>query len=124
MRERITTKVLLLMFKCLYINTSFCPDWSYVDQFVILKVFAAMLRHEIRWFDQEENSSGSLSSVLASDATLVRSALADRLSTMVQNLSLILAAFAISFILNWQLAVVVISTLPLIVSASIAEVST
>lgn len=83
-----------------------------------------MLRNEIGWFDQEENSSGSLSSVLASDATLVRSALADRLSTIVQNLSLILAAFVIAFILNWQLAAVVIATLPLIVSASIAEVCT
>lgn len=61
--------------------------------------------------------------MLAADATLVRSALADRLSTVVQNVALTVTAFVIAFTLSWRLASVIIATFPLLIGASIAEVS-
>ncbi|KAI3797344.1 hypothetical protein L1987_32600 [Smallanthus sonchifolius] len=71
---------------------------------VRLSMFSAMLTNEVGWFDMDENSTGSLLSKLAADATLVRSALADRLSTIVQNISLTMTAFVISFVLTWRIA--------------------
>lgn len=91
--------------------------------FCFLDETAAMLSNEVGWFDLEENHTGSLTSTLAADATLVRSALADRLSTIVQNIALTVTAFVIAFILSWRIAAVVIASLPLLIGASIAEVS-
>ena len=72
----------------------------------------------------DENSTGSLMSKLAADATLVRSALADRLSTIVQNVALTVTSFVIAFTLSWRIAAVIIATFPLLIGASIAEVIT
>lgn len=96
MGERLTTRVRLLM-------------------------FSAILRNEIGWFDLDENNSGILVSRLAGDATLVRSALAERLSTIIQNISLTVTAFIVAYIYSWRMASVVIATLPLLIGASIAE---
>lgn len=64
-----------------------------------------------------------MTSILAADATLVRSSLADRLSTIVQNVALTVTAFVIAFMLSWRLASVVVASLPLLIGASITEVS-
>ncbi|KAG9442673.1 hypothetical protein H6P81_018527 [Aristolochia fimbriata] len=92
-----------------------------VTKRVRLAMFTAILQNEVGWFDLDENNSGSLASALAANATVVRSALADRLSTIIQNLSLVVTAFLIAFFLSWKLAAVVIATFPLLISASIAE---
>ncbi|KAJ6336332.1 hypothetical protein OIU78_012850 [Salix suchowensis] len=88
---------------------------------VRLSMFSAILCNEIGWFDLDENSTGSLTSTLAADATLVRSTLADRLSTMVQNASLTLTAFVIGFSFSWRVSAVVIACFPLMIGASITE---
>ncbi|KAK9165116.1 hypothetical protein Scep_000307 [Stephania cephalantha] len=88
---------------------------------VRLYMFSAMLRNEISWFDMDTNSTGSLISTLAADATLVRSALAERLSSIVQNIAITLSAFAIGYKLCWPLALVVTATFPLLIAASITE---
>ncbi|KAK3423760.1 hypothetical protein EUGRSUZ_H00958 [Eucalyptus grandis] len=84
-------------------------------------MFSAILTNEIGWFDLDENSTGSLTTILAADATLVRSALADRLSTITQNVALTVTAFVIAFKLSWRIAAVVIASFPLLVGASITE---
>ncbi|KAJ8762172.1 hypothetical protein K2173_007326 [Erythroxylum novogranatense] len=86
-----------------------------------LSMFSAMLSNEIGWFDQDEHSTGALTSALAADATLVRSALADRLSTIVQNVSLTGTACVIAFTLNWRITAVVVATFPLLIAASVTE---
>ncbi|EXB60649.1 ABC transporter B family member 13 [Morus notabilis] len=87
----------------------------------VMRELATMLSNEVGWFDLEENNTGSLTSILAADATLVRSALADRLSTIVQNIALTVTAFVIAFILSWRIAAVVVASLPLLIGASITE---
>ncbi|KAL5706452.1 ABC-type xenobiotic transporter [Ranunculus cassubicifolius] len=84
-------------------------------------MFSAILCNEIGWFDLEENNTGSLVSNLAAGATLLRSTVADRLSTIVQNSSLTLTACIIAFTLSWRMACVVIATFPLLIGASITE---
>ncbi|OIW21800.1 hypothetical protein TanjilG_10976 [Lupinus angustifolius] len=88
---------------------------------VRLLMFSAILKNEVAWFDLDENRTGSLTAMLAADATLVRSALADRLSTIVQNVALTVTAFAIAFTLSWKLTSVVVACLPLLIGASITE---
>ncbi|ESQ34059.1 hypothetical protein EUTSA_v10006583mg [Eutrema salsugineum] len=88
---------------------------------VRLSLFSAILSNEIGWFDLDENNTGSLTSILAADATLVRSALADRLSTIVQNLSLTITALAIAFFYSWRVAAVVTACFPLLIAASLTE---
>ncbi|KAL1311985.1 hypothetical protein HN51_038637 [Arachis hypogaea] len=88
---------------------------------VRLLMFSAILTNEIAWFDMDENNTGSITAMLAADATLVRSALADRISTIVQNVALTATAFAIAFTLSWKLTCVVVACLPLLIGASITE---
>ncbi|KAK9155083.1 hypothetical protein Sjap_002563 [Stephania japonica] len=81
----------------------------------------AMLRNEIGWFDMDTNSTGSLTSTLAADATLVRSLFAELLSSIMQNTSITVTTFAIGYKLCWRLALVVTIMFPILIAASIAE---
>ncbi|KAG9442670.1 hypothetical protein H6P81_018524 [Aristolochia fimbriata] len=86
-----------------------------------LLMFSAILRNEIGWFDMDEHNSGSLASILATAATVLRSSLTDRLCTVTQNVSLIITAFLIALVINWRMASVVIATLPLLICSTVAE---
>jgi len=59
----------------------------------------------------------------AADATIIRSALADRLSTLVQNIALTVTAFVIAFTMSWKLTLVVAACLPFLIGACITEVN-
>ncbi|KAE8677109.1 hypothetical protein F3Y22_tig00111543pilonHSYRG00124 [Hibiscus syriacus] len=65
--------------------------------------------------------SSMFSAILYIYATLVRSALADWLSTIVQNVALTVTAFVIAFTLSWSIASVIIASFPLLIGASITE---
>ena len=85
-------------------------------------VFPAILQNEVGWFDLDENNSNLLASQLATDAALVRAAVADRLSTLTQNMALTVTAFAIAFYLEWRVTLVILATFPLLIGASVGEV--
>lgn len=82
-----------------------------------------MLRNEIGWFDDVNNTSSMLASQLETDATLLRTVVVDRSTILLQNVGLIVTAFVIAFILNWRLTLVVVATYPLIISGHISEVA-
>ncbi|KAJ4728628.1 ABC transporter B family-like protein [Melia azedarach] len=84
-------------------------------------MFSAILRNEIGWFDDLNNSSSILASRLESDATLLRTIVVDRSTILIQNFGLVVASFIIAFILNWRITLVVIATYPLIISGHISE---
>ncbi|CAK8540337.1 unnamed protein product [Lathyrus sativus] len=85
------------------------------------KMFSAILKNEIGWFDEIGNTSSMLSSRLESDATLMRTIVVDRSTILLQNIGLVVASFIISFLLNWRITLVVLATYPLIVSGHISE---
>ncbi|XP_047322616.1 ABC transporter B family member 2-like [Impatiens glandulifera] len=85
------------------------------------KMFSAILKNEIGWFDGMENSSSMLASRLEADATLLRTVVVDRSTILLQNLGLVVTSFIIAFILNWRLTLVVMATYPLIISGHISE---
>ncbi|KAK3221254.1 hypothetical protein Dsin_008279 [Dipteronia sinensis] len=80
-------------------------------------LFGKILTFEIEWFDQENNSSGSLCSRLAIDATMVRTLLTDRLSMLAQNISSATLAAVLGAMLSWKLALVAIAMQPFIIGA-------
>ncbi|XP_027360046.1 ABC transporter B family member 2-like [Abrus precatorius] len=84
-------------------------------------MFSAILKNEIGWFDDTNNTSSMLSSRLETDATLLRTIVVDRSTILLQNIGLVVASFIIAFILNWRITLVVIATYPLIISGHISE---
>ncbi|TXG61115.1 hypothetical protein EZV62_012478 [Acer yangbiense] len=80
-------------------------------------LFGKIITFEIEWFDQENNSSGSLCSRLATDATMVRTLLTDSLSMLAQNISSATLAVVLSALLSWKLALVAIAMQPFIIGA-------
>ncbi|XP_024523774.1 ABC transporter B family member 19 [Selaginella moellendorffii] len=84
-------------------------------------MLSGILRNEISWFDREEHSSSQLASRLASDAVYMKSASGDILGSMVQNVAVIVASFAIAFLVEWRVAIVVAATFPFIVLSTFAQ---
>ncbi|KAL4576358.1 hypothetical protein LXL04_012450 [Taraxacum kok-saghyz] len=84
-------------------------------------MFSAMLRNEVGWFDEEENSADTLSMRLANDATFVRAAFSNRLSILIQDSSAVMVAILIGMLLHWRLALVALATLPVLTVSAIAQ---
>ncbi|KAJ7544472.1 hypothetical protein O6H91_09G080400 [Diphasiastrum complanatum] len=76
--------------------------------------FDKVVRQEIGWFDEPENSSGAISARLSADAAQVRSMVGDTLSLVVQNLATIVAGLIIAFSATWQLALLILAIVPLL----------
>uniref|UniRef100_A0A6N2KRB9 Uncharacterized protein n=2 Tax=Salix viminalis TaxID=40686 RepID=A0A6N2KRB9_SALVM len=84
-------------------------------------MFSAILRNEIGWFDDLNNTSPMLTGRLQSDATLLQTITVDRTTTLLHNVGLVVTSFIIAFILNWRITLVVIATYPLLISGHISE---
>ncbi|CAH8268692.1 unnamed protein product [Arabidopsis lyrata] len=84
-------------------------------------MFSAMLRNEVGWFDDEENSPDTLSMRLANDATFVRAAFSNRLSIFIQDSFAVIVALLIGLALGWRLALVALATLPILTLSAIAQ---
>ena len=85
-------------------------------------IVPAMLRNEVGWFDEEENSPDTLSMRLANDATFVRAAFSNRLSILIQDSFAVIVAILIGLLLGWRLALVALATLPVLTLSAIAQV--
>ncbi|CAA2995558.1 ABC transporter B family member 1 [Olea europaea subsp. europaea] len=85
------------------------------------KMFSAVLKNEMAWFDQEENISSRVAARLALDANNVRSAIGDRISVIMQNSALMLVACTAGFVLQWRLALVLIAVFPVVVAATVLQ---
>lgn len=88
-----------------------------------LKYLTDILRNELAWFDEADNNSSQLAGRLASDAATVRAVIGDRVSVVLQNVTMLVISFTISFYMQWQLALVMGTVLPLVTSAKVIEVS-
>lgn len=84
-------------------------------------MLAAILRNEVGWFDEEENNSSLLAARLATDAADVKSAIAERISVILQNMTSLLTSFIVAFIIEWRVSLLILGTFPLIVLANFAQ---
>lgn len=85
--------------------------------------FSAMLRNEVGWFDEEENSADTLSMRLANAATFVRTAFSNRLSIFIQDTTAVVVTLVIGMLLEWRVALVALATVPILTISAIAQVS-
>ncbi|KAJ6843704.1 ABC transporter B family member 19-like [Iris pallida] len=84
-------------------------------------MLSAILRNEVGWFDEEDNNSSLVAARLATDAADVKSAIADRISVILQNMTSLITSFVLGFIVEWRVALLILATFPLLVLANFAQ---
>ncbi|KAK4803765.1 hypothetical protein SAY86_003582 [Trapa natans] len=84
-------------------------------------MLAAILRNEVGWFDEEEHNSSLVAARLATDAADVKSAIADRISVILQNMTSLLTSFIVAFVIEWRVSLLILGTFPLLVLANFAQ---
>ncbi|KAF2194218.1 ATP-binding cassette transporter ABC4 [Zopfia rhizophila CBS 207.26] len=80
------------------------------------QAFRAMLRQDIEFFDREENTAGALTSFLSTQTTHLAGLSGSTLGTIMNTLTTLIAAFVISLAIGWKLALVCISTVPVLLA--------
>ena len=81
---------------------------------VRLMCFEKIIRMEVSWFDETENSSGALAAKLSTNAATVRGLVGDALGLLVQNIATAIGGLVIAFQANWSLALIILGLLPLL----------
>jgi ATP-binding cassette, subfamily B (MDR/TAP), member 1 len=89
---------------------------------MFILITAAILRNEVGWFDEEENNSSLVAAHLAVDATDVKSAIAERISVILQNITALMTSLVVGFLIEWRVALLILGTFPLLVLANFAQV--
>ncbi|KAK9117388.1 hypothetical protein Sjap_016335 [Stephania japonica] len=81
------------------------------------KMLDKVLTFEIGWFDQDENTSAAICARLATEASIVRSLVGDRISLLIQTFTGATIAFVLGFILSWKLASVIVAMQPILIAS-------
>ncbi|XP_071445843.1 multidrug resistance protein homolog 49-like isoform X2 [Hetaerina americana] len=79
--------------------------------------FAAILRQEVAWFDDERNSVGALCSRLSGDAASVQGATGSRIGIMLQAFSTLVLGIVLSLIYDWKLGLVTATSIPIVLAS-------
>lgn len=83
--------------------------------------FKAIMRQEMAWFDKDTSSVGALSARLSGDAAGVQGAIGYPLSGLIQAFSNFVVGLTLAFYYSWKLALLCLSTCPIIVGSVIFE---
>jgi ATP-binding cassette subfamily B (MDR/TAP) protein 1 len=75
----------------------------------------AILRQEMGWFDKAEE--GSLTTRLATDTQLIQDGISEKFGLFIMCAGQFIAGFVVAFVKGWQLAVIMLATLPLLAGA-------
>ncbi|XP_066928852.1 ATP-dependent translocase ABCB1-like isoform X2 [Clytia hemisphaerica] len=85
------------------------------------KVFTALLRQNISYFDDPKNGTGHLTARLATDASNVKGATCSRLNIMIQTIVMGITALTIAFYYSWKLTLLILGFGPLLIFAGAAH---
>ena len=78
------------------------------------RAFRSTLRQDVAFFDKDENSTGALTSFLSTETTALAGISAATLGTILSSLTTLLACCIVALAIGWKLALVCISTLPVL----------
>ncbi|GJN68847.1 multidrug resistance protein 3 [Purpureocillium lilacinum] len=78
------------------------------------RAFRAMLRQDVAFFDQDENTAGALTSFLSTETTHVAGLSGVTLGTLLMMMTTLIAAMVVSLSIGWKLSLVCISTIPIL----------
>jgi ATP-binding cassette subfamily B (MDR/TAP) protein 1 len=94
---------------------AFAIAGSRLVQRIRLKAFSCLLRQEVAYFDRPENSSGSISNRLSSDALAIQQMTGSRLGMMCEAFALFVSGLISGILLNWQLTIIAFIPLTILI---------
>ncbi|XP_049809970.1 ATP-dependent translocase ABCB1-like [Schistocerca nitens] len=74
--------------------------------------FSAMLRQEMAWFDDKNNSTGALCTRLSTDTSAVRGATGQPINSVVQALATLVLSVGLCLYYEWRLGLLTIAFMP------------
>ncbi|XP_046390850.1 ATP-dependent translocase ABCB1-like [Ischnura elegans] len=80
-------------------------------------MFDAMVRQEVGWFDDKENSTGALCARLSGEASSVQGATGSRIGTILQSVATVILAVVLALYYEWRLGLVTLVFCPFIIVA-------
>ncbi|VDO04951.1 unnamed protein product [Rodentolepis nana] len=80
-----------------------------------LKLFKQLLRQDVPWFDHQ--ALGDIITKLTADVDSIETGIGERLGRFVQNFAMFISCYASAFTNNWKIALVGLSSAPIIVIA-------
>jgi|Transcript_11191 ATP-binding cassette subfamily B (MDR/TAP) protein 1 len=78
-------------------------------------LYNSIIRKDIGWHDQRDNSAGVMTATLASDVQLLNGVSSEGLAVMVEAMSALATAFIGGGIFSWPMMLVGLAVVPLIV---------
>ncbi|XP_062574024.1 ATP-dependent translocase ABCB1-like isoform X1 [Saccostrea cucullata] len=87
-----------------------------------LKSFKAYLRQDASYFDDPKHGTGALTTRLATDASLIKTATGFRIGTILSSIVSLVAALVIAFYYGWKLALVVLAGVPILMLSSSLQI--
>lgn len=82
------------------------------------ETFKQLLRQDVSFYDQRENSAGALTANLVMETTQISTISGNSLGNMITSLTIIIGGSALSLVIAWKLALVCISVLPVLIGCS------
>lgn len=106
----------------LFMHTNFGIAGERMTFRLRLKMFRAYLRQDAAYFDDPKHGTGSLTTRLATDASLIKTATGFRIGTILSSIVSLVAALAIAFYYGWKLALVVLGGVPILMLSSSLQI--
>ncbi|KAI9031132.1 P-loop containing nucleoside triphosphate hydrolase protein [Hyaloraphidium curvatum] len=122
-----------LMFLCLgifqfitfFLNISFFTmSGELLTMRMRLMCYKSILRQNIGWFDDEKQSTGTLTAKLADDATQVKGLFGQLLGSLVQSLVTTAVGIGLAMWYGWKLAFIILATIPIVAFAGYLQFKT
>ncbi|CAF3886991.1 unnamed protein product [Rotaria magnacalcarata] len=88
--------------------TAFSVAGSKLTERIRTKAFASLLRQEVAYFDQSENSSGAICHRLSSDALSIQQITSTRLGYICKTLAMFMLGIIFGFLFNYQFSLIVL----------------
>ncbi|CAF3770521.1 unnamed protein product [Rotaria sp. Silwood1] len=80
-------------------------------------LFQSILKKDVVYFDTHK--TGELSTLISDDINKIRDGIGDKLGALIDTISIFICCIIIGFVKGWKLALVIFSTLPVIVTTFI-----